>query len=170
MNYLDLVAAIFYGRPGESFQCYGFDTDLVIDPPQILWCGVDADGAATTAPTLADIEGWDTERKAQNAAQALGTAWVQLRMIRDRWLTQTDYVESFISDAASFAHLPQAVKDAITTNSAEWVEWRQLMRDLPTQDGLDVIAVVPTMPHASNQTPWPAGWPPPPTAPVIHFT
>lgn len=55
MTYRELVAAIFHGRPGEPFQCLGFDTDEVKDPPRIVWEGEDP------APTLKEIKKWSKE-------------------------------------------------------------------------------------------------------------
>lgn len=113
---------------------------------------------------------------AEVAAQtAEGAAWVELRMIRDRWLAQTDYIEVYLS--GGFSPLPQAVQDAITANGSDWQAWRQALRDLPSLVGtagtpsFDPASVVADADHihATSDT-FPAPWPQPPAAPVIHLT
>lgn len=132
--------------------------DLGIDPPESLdqWNQrqVDAAKAAKVA-----------------AATAIAGAWVQLRMIRDRWLAQTDYVESFVNDPASFAHLPATIQKAVTANADGWVTWRQALRDLPAAKALDPVAAVSAASgtHSTTDT-FSAPWPQPPTAPVLHLT
>jgi hypothetical protein len=104
-------------------------------------------------------------------AVAVATAWVQIRMIRDRWLAQTDFVESFVNDPASFAHLPATIQKAITANADGWVAWRQALRDLPAAKGLDPVVVVAEAGglHSTSAT-FSAPWPQPPAAPVVHLT
>lgn len=108
-------------------------------------------------------------------ARAIGAAWVQLRMIRDRWLAQTDYIEVFLS--GGFSPLPQTVQDSIKANGQGWQDWRQALRDLPARvgtagtpsfDPLTVVADVGHI-HATSDS-FPAPWPQPPAAPVIHLT
>lgn len=91
---------------------------------------------------------------AAEQAQATATAWVELRMKRDRWLAQTDYIEAFINSPTVFQHLPAAIQSDITGNSTAWATWRQALRDLP----------------ANTADPSSATWPTPPAAPVIHLT
>lgn len=114
----------------------------------------------------------DTERAAMTAAAA---AWVELRMIRDRWLAQTDYIEVFLS--GGFSPLPKPVQDAITANAAGWQGWRQALRDLPSSVGaagtpsFDPVEVVAAAAHIHATTDsYPAPWPQPPAAPAIHLT
>jgi len=96
----------------------------------------------------------DADAAVAESAYAVGVAWVGLRMKRDRWLAQTDYIEAFINNPTVFAHLPASIQTAITNNSAAWVTWRQALRDLP----------------ANTADPTNATWPTPPAAPVIHLT
>lgn len=98
-------------------------------------------------------------------------ALAQLRMIRDRWLAQTDYIEVYLASPAAFTPLPQPIQNAINTNSAAWIAWRQALRDMPAQAGLDPVAatVAISKVHASTDT-FPPPWPQPPAAPVIHLT
>lgn len=63
-TYSELVSAIFHGRPGEPFQCHGFDTDEVTDPPAIVWMGKDP------APTLKEIGKWAKEVTLEQERQA----------------------------------------------------------------------------------------------------
>lgn len=109
------------------------------------------------------------------ARTATAAAWVQLRMIRDRWLAQTDYIEVFLS--GGFSPLPQAVQDAITANASGWQGWRQALRDLPASvgaagtpsyDPVEAVAAASHI-HATSDT-FIAPWPQPPAAPVIHLT
>ena len=108
------------------------------------------------------------------AAMARRTAagWVQLRMIRDRWLAQTDYIEVYLS--GGFSPLPAGIEDALTANSQGWLDWRQALRDLPATPGtpgLDPVAAVEAIEsvHRTTDT-FPAPWPQPPASPVIHLT
>jgi hypothetical protein len=104
------------------------------------------------------------------AARATAAAWVDFRMIRDRWLDQLQVV--FDAIAAPSAHdLPAKMLDGIASNGKAWLAWRQAMRDLPEQPGLDpvvAVAAIVTV-HATTDT-WPAPWPQPPAAPVKHLT
>lgn len=108
-------------------------------------------------------------------ARAVGAAWVQLRMIRDRWLAQTDYIEVFLSGA--FSPLPQRVQNAIKKNGDDWTAWRQALRDLPAQVGTagtpsfdpQTVAAEAGHIHATTDK-FPAPWPQPPSAPTIHLT
>lgn len=153
----------------------------------------DATGAVIKPPvlqmptqTLVDLSGdrltqWQTDQQAATDAALLAEAtaqaraWVNLRMIRDRWLAQTDYIEVFL--ASGFSPLPAAIQDAVTANSAGWLAWRQGLRDLPSTvgtagtpevDPVDAVAAAAAI-HSTGDT-FPAPWPQPPAAPVIHLT
>lgn len=116
-----------------------------------------------TASSMAD------DAIARQAAEATAASWVKLRAIRDRWLAETDYIE--VRLAGGFSPLPAPVGNAIATNKQAWLAWRQALRDLPAQAGLDPAAAVAAAAtvHATTDT-FPSPWPQPPDAPVIHLT
>lgn len=112
-----------------------------------------------------------TTDSARAHAVAVASAWVQLRMVRDRWLAQTDYVESFVNDPASFSHLPAVIQAGITANSAGWVAWRQALRDLPAAKAINPLAAVSAAAGThSTADAFAPPWPQPPATPVIHLT
>lgn len=103
----------------------------------------------------------------------IAAAWVQLRMIRDRWLSQCQVVFDEIKTPGS-QDLSDVMLDGIAANSDGWLEWRQAMRDLPQTPGtpgvdpVDAVAAIKNV-HSTADT-FPAPWPQPPAAPVIHLT
>lgn len=80
---------------------------------------------------------------------AVERAWVELRMKRDRWVAQTDWIVATLPP-----DLPAAIADAVTANLAAWNTFRQQLRDLPE----------------ATTDPRTAVWPTPPAAPVVHLT
>lgn len=118
----------------------------------------------------ADVAARDVAAAAQDSDSA-AAALADLRQIRDRWLSQTDYVEAFAAGSSELSHLPQPIREAITANAAGWVSWRQALRDLPAAQGLDPVAAVAAIAEArSTADVFPAPWPQPPAAPVIYLT
>ena len=109
MDYADLVAALFHGRPGEPFECHGFDTDEVTDPPAITWHGEDP------MPTLAECEAW-----------LPAAVLVDVRAQRDRLLSGCDWTQVADSPLADAA-------------KATWSVYRQALRDLPGSSGFDPL-------------------------------
>lgn len=103
------------------------------------------------------------------AAAATSAAWVELRMIRDRWLDQCQVIFDEIKTPGS-QDLSQPMLTGITANSAAWITWRQAMRDLPAKvtDPAAAASAIRSV-HATTDT-WPAPWPQPPGAPVKHLT
>ena len=147
-----------------------------LERPMVNVYELDADGVEHLVyRQMNDTEyaDWQAQQKALTTAQkeAAAAAWVELRLIRDRWLAQTDYVELFLSSPNSFTPLPTAIQNAISSNSAGWTAWRQALRDLPSVAGLDPVAAVATAGgiHATSDT-FPAPWPQPPAAPTIHLS
>lgn len=92
----------------------------------------------------------DQAAHAANTEAAVGRAWVELRMKRDRWLAQTDafFVAPLPSD------FPADKVKAIAANVDDWKSFRQALRDLP----------------ANTDDPSDAVWPPVPAAPQIYLT
>lgn len=120
------------------------------------------------AAELADFQALAAAAQ-QAQEETVAAAWVELRMIRDRWLAQTDYIDLHAANPTGFI-LPAAIGTALTTNAAAWQTWRQALRDLPanvTDPQTAVQAVAAT--HATSNT-FSAPWPQPPTSPVIHLT
>ena len=95
-------------RPGEPFVLVErIEGDDITDLSALDW------QAPTAPPTWAEVTTRATAIATAQQQRALGSAWVQLRMIRDRWLAQTDYIESYINSDTTFSHLPQTIKDQI---------------------------------------------------------
>lgn len=136
---------------------------------------------AAGLPVPETVDEWSA-RQQQAAADAEAAAVaaearaaVELRMIRDRWLAQTDYIEVFLT--SGFTPLPQPIQDAVTANRDGWLGWRQALRDLPSLVGaagtpavtaLGLVGAVGGI-HKTTDV-FPAPWPQPPSAPVIHLT
>lgn len=174
--------------PAQYTVDLGSDQAVLLDPSTGLPAQTDANGNPVSV-SLADagleptetLDEW-TARQQQAATDAKvvartaeARAWVELRMIRDRWLAQTDYIEVFLG--GGFSPLPQAVQDAISANNSGWLSWRQALRDLPSQvgtagtpsfDPVEVVAGAAGI-HSTADS-FPAPWPQPPAAPVIHLT
>jgi hypothetical protein len=81
-------------------------------------------------------------------------ALLDIRMRRDRYLAQTDWVT--LPAASLPTDLPLAVTSDITANLAAWKTYRQQLRDYPGQPGFDPL----------NPPPWPM----PPPAPAMILT
>lgn len=144
------------------------------DPLMVNVYEPDADGVErlvyreANAAELADFQA-SVAAYQRSQERAVAVAWVELRMIRDRWLAQTDYIDLYAASSAAFT-IPAVIGTALTTNAAGWQTWRQALRDLPagTTDPEAAVAAVAAV-HATSDT-FPAPWPQPPTSPVIHLT
>lgn len=147
---------------------YIFDANPPPDTPSAYYLLKRADTQETLDPASASYADEIATLLAEVTPATVG-AWVELRMIRDRWLAQTDYIEVFLS--GGFSPLPQAIQDALTANKDGWLGWRQSLRDLPAAAGLDPFVTVSTAAHIhSTADTFSLPWPQPPAAPVIHLT